>query len=88
MAKVEWHPGDLYPRVGFSVTNLARSPEGIVAFYNQRGTCEQYTRAPLGANELLVQTGQGVRLQDPRDDTGDDHHRKKQESCWLIPQRG
>jgi hypothetical protein len=24
VAKVEWHPGDLYPRVGFIVTNLAR----------------------------------------------------------------
>jgi DDE family transposase len=31
----------LYPRVGFIVTSLARSVEGIVAFYNQRGTCEQ-----------------------------------------------
>ena len=44
MAKVEWHPGELYPRVGFIVTNLARSAEGIVAFYNRRGTCERYTK--------------------------------------------
>lgn len=44
MAKVEWHPGELYPRVGFIVSNLARSPEGIVAFYNQRGTCEQWIK--------------------------------------------
>ena len=44
VAKVEWHPDDLYPRVGFIVTNLARSAEGIVAFYNQRGTCEQYIK--------------------------------------------
>jgi hypothetical protein len=34
----------LYPRVGFIVTNLARSAEGVVAFYNQRGTCEQYIK--------------------------------------------
>jgi hypothetical protein len=27
-AKVEWHPGELYPRVGFIVTNLARLPSG------------------------------------------------------------
>ena len=26
---------------GFIVTNLARSAEGIIAFYNQRSTCEQ-----------------------------------------------
>jgi hypothetical protein len=44
VAKVEWHPDELYPRVGFVVTNLARSAEGIVAFYNQRGTCEQYIK--------------------------------------------
>jgi hypothetical protein len=41
VAKVEWHPGELYPRVGFIVTNLARPAERIVAFYNQRGTAEQ-----------------------------------------------
>jgi DDE family transposase len=44
VAKVEWHPGELYPSVGFIVTNLARSAEGIVAFYNKRGTCEQYIK--------------------------------------------
>jgi hypothetical protein len=44
VAKVEWHPGELYPRVGFIVTNLARPAERVVAFYNQRGTCEQYIK--------------------------------------------
>jgi hypothetical protein len=44
VAKVEWHPDELYPRVGFIVTNLARSAEGVVAFYNKRGTCEQYIK--------------------------------------------
>jgi hypothetical protein len=44
VAKVEWHPGELYPRVGFIVSNLARSAEGIVGFYNQRGTCEQHIK--------------------------------------------
>ena len=41
VAKVEWHPGELCPRVGFIVTNLARPAERVVAFYNHRGTCEQ-----------------------------------------------
>jgi hypothetical protein len=44
VAKVEWHPGELYPRVGFIVTNLARPANRVVAFYNQRGTCEQYIK--------------------------------------------
>ena len=49
VAKVEWHPGELYPSVGFIVTNLARSAEGIVAFYNRRGTCEQWIKEGKGA---------------------------------------
>src|SRR5262245_8771281 len=40
VAKVEWHPGELYPRVGFIVTNLRRSAKRVVAFYNGRGTAE------------------------------------------------
>ena len=38
--KVEWHPGELYPRVGFIVTNMSRPAERVVAFYTKRGTCE------------------------------------------------
>ena len=44
VAKVEWHPGELFPRVGFLVTNLCRPPERVVAFYNQRGTAEQWIK--------------------------------------------
>jgi Transposase DDE domain group 1 len=49
VAKVEWHPGELYPRVGFVVTNMARSAENVVAFYNKRGTCEQWIKEGKGA---------------------------------------
>ena len=49
VAKVEWHPGELYPRVGFIVTNLSRPPQNIVAFYNMRGTCEQWIKEGKGA---------------------------------------
>ncbi len=41
VAKVEWHPGELVPRVGYIVTNLSRPAERVVAFYNHRGTAEQ-----------------------------------------------
>jgi len=44
VAKVEWHPGELYPRVGFIVTNLVRPAERVIAFYNQRGTAEQWIK--------------------------------------------
>ncbi len=41
VAKVEWHPGELYPRVGFIVTNLSRPAARVTKFYNGRGTAEQ-----------------------------------------------
>jgi hypothetical protein len=44
IAKVEWHPGDLFPRVSFVVTNLPMEPEWIIRFYNQRGTAEQHIK--------------------------------------------
>ena len=44
VAKVEWHPGELVPRVGFIVTNLSRSAERVTWFYNQRGKAEQYIK--------------------------------------------
>ena len=49
VAKVEWHPGELYPRVGFIVTNMSRPAERVIAFYNKRGTCEQWIKEGKGA---------------------------------------
>ena len=43
-AKVEWHQGELYPRVGFIVTNLRRPAERISKFYHGRGTAEQWIK--------------------------------------------
>src|SRR4051812_12977515 len=44
VAKVEWHQGELYPRVGFIVTNLTRRAERVSKFYNGRGTAEQWIK--------------------------------------------
>src|ERR1700716_2957724 len=49
IAKVEWHPGELYPRVGFIVTNMSPPAERVVAFYYKRGTCEQWIKEGKGA---------------------------------------
>ncbi|NNM99490.1 MAG: IS1380 family transposase [Candidatus Eremiobacteraeota bacterium] len=49
VAKVEWHLGELFPRVGFIITNLSSSSKNIVRFYNQRGTCEQWIKEGKGA---------------------------------------
>jgi hypothetical protein len=61
----QWHPGELYPRVGFTVTNPARPAERVVAFYNQRGTAEQWIKEGKGAikwTRLSCRTN-AVRLQ-------------------------
>ena len=58
VSKVEWHQGELFPRVGFIVTNLDKRRQvrqwikeaksypniGIVRFYNGRGTAEQWIK--------------------------------------------
>jgi Transposase DDE domain group 1 len=44
VAKVEWHAGELFPRVGFIVTNLKWRAKKVVRFYNARGTAEQWIK--------------------------------------------
>ncbi|MBY0586827.1 IS1380 family transposase [bacterium] len=44
VAKVEWHEGELFPRVGFIVTSLWIAEERVVRFYNGRGTAEQWIK--------------------------------------------
>jgi hypothetical protein len=44
IAKIEHHKGELFPRVGFIVTNQRREPWDVVEFYNGRGTAEQWIK--------------------------------------------
>jgi hypothetical protein len=44
VAKVEFHAGELFPRVGFIVTSLDADSRAVVRFYNKRGTAEQWIR--------------------------------------------
>ena len=44
VAKVEWHQGELFPKVGFIVTNMSAKAKGVVHFYNGRGTAEQWIK--------------------------------------------
>ena len=40
----DYHQGELFPRVGFIATNMSAGPEGVVHFYNGRGTAEQWIK--------------------------------------------
>ena len=44
VAKVEHHVGELFPRVGFIVTNLPLSNRAVVRFYNKRGLAEPWIK--------------------------------------------
>ena len=44
VAKIEWHAGELFPRVGFIVTNLRWKSSNVVRFYNKQGTAEQWIK--------------------------------------------
>jgi len=44
VAKIEWHAGELFPRIGFIVTNLRWKHSNVVKFYNKRGTAEQWIK--------------------------------------------
>ena len=43
-AKMEFDFGELFPRVGFIVTNLETASRAVVRFYNKRGTAEQWIK--------------------------------------------
>jgi hypothetical protein len=44
VAKVEFHFGELFPRVGFIATNLETDNRAVVRFYNKRGPAEQWIK--------------------------------------------
>ena len=44
VAKVEHHQDELFPRVGFIVTNMVLPSRSVVRFYNKRGTAEQWIK--------------------------------------------
>ena len=44
VAKLEFHIGELFPRMGFIVTNLETDSRAVVRFYNKRGTDEQWIK--------------------------------------------
>ena len=53
VAKIQWHAGELFARVGFIVTNRTDPAKGVVRFYNGRGTCEQWIKEGKYAVEWM-----------------------------------
>jgi hypothetical protein len=62
VAKVEFHAGELFPRLGFIVTNTQFANRKVVHFYNQRGNVEQWIKEGKQAVKMtrLSATGSGA----------------------------
>ena len=44
LSQIQANPGELFPRVGFVVTNLSLSGQAVLRLYNKRNTAEQWTK--------------------------------------------
>jgi len=44
VAKIEHHPAEIFPRVGFIITDLKWRDKKVVKFYSKRGTYEQWIK--------------------------------------------
>jgi hypothetical protein len=59
VAKMEFHSGELFPRVGFIVTNLETDSRAVVRFSNKRGTAEQRIKYRAPKPRLTIAFGGG-----------------------------
>jgi hypothetical protein len=66
VAKVEFHFGELFPRVGFIVTNLGLRSRAVVRFYNKRGTAEQWIKEGKQAAHWTRLSCHGFRANEVR----------------------
>jgi len=66
VAKVQFHLGELFPRVGFIVTNLETDSRAVVRFYNKRGTARQWIKEGKQAVKMTRLSCQGFRANEVR----------------------
>jgi Transposase DDE domain group 1 len=66
VATVEHHQGELFPRVGFIVTNLILPSRAVVRFYHKRGTAEHWIKAGKQAVKLTRLSGHRCRANEVR----------------------
>jgi hypothetical protein len=66
VAKVEHHQGELFPRVGFIVTNWGTNSRAVVRFSNTRGTAEPWIKEGKQAVKMTRLSGQRFRSNEVR----------------------
>ena len=84
---VEHHRGELFPRVGFIVTNMTLPSRSVVRFYNKRGTAEQWIKEGKQATHWTRlschrSSAKAVLEEDPTRIFRDEHlDGRRQQSC-------
>jgi Transposase DDE domain group 1 len=75
VAKVEWHPGELYPRVGFLVTNLAsaRTGGGLLQWARHGGAVDQRGQERREVDTPVLPLHEGQRGPPPASCAGVQH---------------
>jgi hypothetical protein len=63
IAKVEWHPGELYPRVGFIVTNMSRPAENAVALLQRARHLRAVDQGSQGHDQMDAAVMSVIRRQ-------------------------
>jgi len=66
VAKVGFHFGELFPRVGFIVINVTLPSGAVVWFYNKRGTAEQWIKEGKQAVKMTRLSCPGFRSNEVR----------------------
>ncbi len=66
MAKVDFYCGELFPRVGFIVSNLETGSRTVVRFYSKRGTAEQWIKEGKQAVKMTRLSCHRFRLNEVR----------------------
>ena len=66
VAKIAFHRGELFPRVGCIVSNLETDRRAVVRFYTKRGTAEQWIKAGKPAVKMTRLSGHRFRSNEVR----------------------
>ena len=65
VAKIEWHRGELFPRIGFVVTNSRLAAGKVIKVYNGRRDMENRTKEGKNTLRWDKTSGQGSRPTSP-----------------------
>ena len=84
---VEFHLGELFPRVGFIVTNLETGSRAVVRFYNKRRTAEQRPKEGKQAVKMTRLSCHRFRSNEVRKEIADLRTENwRRHVYWMLPE--